>query len=631
MPKDRIGKRKSRQEHGPRSCPKLMGADVELGNVILGSTRTDGTGYEAARALLREIPGAVLSANAMKSGPASSKGYVTPLPVKTWQGGNPGTYYSGGSLYDYDSGWSGYGQGVYDPQDWGRKFLKSNGGCIYVDMDHLELCIPEVLSARDYLAAWHAMLRIAREAMRRANAGLGRGEHIQVLVNNSDGHGNSYGSHSNFLVSRECYERVFHSKLHQLLYLSSYLVSSIVFTGAGKVGSENGSSPASYQISQRADFFEQVGPAVATTHNRPIVNSRDESLCGTSLYHDVESLDEEMARLHVIFFDNTLCHVSTFLKAGATQLFLAMLEQEHVISDLILDDPLQALESFGRDTGLQAKACMVSGREYTAVEVQLAILEEATRFVEAGKADGIVPGAREILALWQETLEQLRQRDFASLIGKLDWVLKLTILEQAVSGRELQWNSPEVKHLDHMYSSLDVDEGLYWAFEKAGVVRRLVSDEEIERFVHEPPENTRAWLRAHVLRKVKPERIVDIDWDEIRLKFPRKESSSWTSYSYYTLPMHDPLGCTKARCRQAREAGGSPNESLRLFGMRETTGSGQGTESAQEERTDLVLASESCRARTGKEGPEGCPTGHDIQYPGSLKGEDHDGTSSERS
>ena len=48
-----------------------------------------------------------------------------------------------------------------------------------------------------------------------------------------------------------------------------------VFTGAGKIGAENGAAPVDYQISQRADFFEEeVG--LETTLKRPIVNTRDE-------------------------------------------------------------------------------------------------------------------------------------------------------------------------------------------------------------------------------------------------------------------------------------------------------------------------------------------------------------------
>ena len=227
---------------------------------------------------------------------------------------------------------------AYNPQDWGRRYLAANGGCAYVDLDHLELCLPEVLSAYDHVAAWHAMLVLARGALERANAGLGanaalnegarlgEGGRLMAFANNSDGRGNSYGCHLNFLISRRCFDNIFHRKLHYMLFLAGYLTSSIVFAGAGKVGSENGRPAVDFQLSQRADFDETLTGA-QTTYDRPIVNSRDESLCGRAGQGPARAA-HGMARLHVIFFDTTLCHVASLLKVGATQIVLAMIEQD---------------------------------------------------------------------------------------------------------------------------------------------------------------------------------------------------------------------------------------------------------------------------------------------------------------
>ena len=71
---------------------------------------------------------------------------------------------------------------------------------------------------------------MADEARRRANERLSEGRKIQVLANNSDGLGHAYGSHTNFLVTRRCYDNIFKRKLHQMLFFASYLSSSIVFS-----------------------------------------------------------------------------------------------------------------------------------------------------------------------------------------------------------------------------------------------------------------------------------------------------------------------------------------------------------------------------------------------------------------
>ena len=69
-----------------------------------------------------------------------------------------------------------------------------------------------------------------------------------------------------------------------------------------------------------------------------------------------------------------------------------------------------------------------------------------------------------------------------------------------------------------MYSSLDADEGLYWAYETAGHVERLVSPGDIERRVYEPPDDTRAWLRGRLLGMAEPGEVLAVDWDHIRTR-----------------------------------------------------------------------------------------------------------------
>ena len=312
--------------------PKLCGADIELGNFILGLEGTSSTGPEASRALLREIE----APYAERSG----HGLRIVVPAGAYQG--QGT--AGGSAYGYN------------PQDWGRKHLSSNGGCFYIDLDHLECCLPEVISAYDHVAAWHAMLRIARAAYLAANAKLPPGQRLHVLVNNSDGQGNAYGSHLNFLLTRRAWENIFERKLQYLLYLAAFQTSSIVYTGQGKVGAENGAPAVGFQLSQRADFFEAL-TGIQTTYRRPIVNCRDEALCGEdrSGWSSAARWSARMARLHCIFFDSTLCHGSSLLKVGTMQMVLALLEAERMNPHLIVDDPVAAVVQWSHDPTLTAR------------------------------------------------------------------------------------------------------------------------------------------------------------------------------------------------------------------------------------------------------------------------------------
>jgi len=125
-----------------QQLPKLCGADVELANFIVGLEPRVGGGA-AARALLAEIPG--VPARGGRPAPAGARS---------------------------------------NPQDVGRKFLVSNGGLVYVDLEHLEICLPEVRSALEFVAAWRALLDLVEEARAAANRALPQGRELHVLVNN---------------------------------------------------------------------------------------------------------------------------------------------------------------------------------------------------------------------------------------------------------------------------------------------------------------------------------------------------------------------------------------------------------------------------------------------------------------
>jgi proteasome accessory factor A len=529
-----------------RALPKLCGSDIELGNFIAGVDYAGGSGYEASRALLAQIKGL----------PNRQSGYLN----NWWSAASSAPRAGAGSGIGNCATTSAW---AYNPQDVSRRFLASNGGCAYIDLDHVELCLPEVVSAYDHVAAWHGMLRIMRGALDSANEGQRQNERIQVLVNNSDGQGNSYGSHVNFLISRHAFDNIFWRKAHYLQFLASYQVSGIVLTGQGKVGAENGRPHTPYQLSQRADFFETL-QGIQTTFNRPIVNSRDETLCGRARSSDPSA----PARLHVIFFDSALAQGSCLFRVGPMQLILTLIELGLVNSRLILDDPLAALQSYSCDPTLQARAELISGESLTAVELQSGYLEEVKRYAAQGVFEGIVPRAEEIIALWEDTISKLAAGDLMAVAPRLDWVMKLLAIERTMEQRpELDWESPEVKVIDHLYSSLDND-GLYWAYENSGFAEQLVSPERIAHFVLNPPADTRAWTRAMLLRRAHSDgvEVTSVDWDSMTFKL--RGRYAWPSYR--TFDLENPLGLTQAEAQQIFDS--SQNFAELLDGLESLSG-----------------------------------------------------------
>jgi Pup amidohydrolase len=497
--------------------PKLCGQDIELGNFVMGAG--DASGAEASRELLRAIEGYPRTRPVVSPVPYTCPcgcGRRISLPLRT------------------------------DPQDWGRKWLE-NGACCYVDLDHLELATAETTSAFDQVACTHAMLRVAQRALADANEARPARCRITALVNNSDRQGNSYGSHANFLVERSLWDQIFNTRLQYLLYLASFQISSIVFTGQGKAGAENGAPPVDFQLSQRADFFETImGPQ--TTMRRPLVNSRDEALCGGWSGSSPSPMNALVARLHVIFFDSTLCHVSTLLKLGTMQILLAMMEAGRVDRSLTLDDPLSAVVAWSHDPSLRAEADLEGGGSVSAVEHQLRFFDAAERFVEAGGCDGAVPRAREIVALWGRVLSALHAGRTEELEGQLDWVLKRSLLRRALGRRpDLSWTSPQIRHLDLLYAGLDPDEGLYWAHEREGLVARVVPESRVEALIGDPPDDTRAWARGMLLRHAGPDAVEDADWDSVRLLTTRRDGVPMPC----TIRLQNPLSGTRRQYEDA--------------------------------------------------------------------------------
>src|SRR5216110_85200 len=157
-------------------------------------------------------------------------------------------------------------------------------------------------------------------------------------------------------------------------HVMPHFITRQIFAGAGKVGTEapgTSSTDVPFQLSQRADFFEEeVG--LETTLKRPIVNTRDEPHCDPQKYR----------RLHVIVGDANLCEVATFLKVGTTAIVLAMVEDEFITKDLSIVGPVAAMRVVSHDPTCRATVELLDGGRLTAVELQWEFLRLAQKYAD---------------------------------------------------------------------------------------------------------------------------------------------------------------------------------------------------------------------------------------------------------
>jgi Pup amidohydrolase len=376
----------------------------------------------------------------------------------------------------------------------------TNGARYYVDHAHPEYSTPECADPLEATLFDKAGERILARSMEAARRLLPAGQEIVVYKNNSDGKGNSYGCHENYLVDRNV---PFAALVRNLI---PWFVTRQVFTGAGKIGSENGADPCDYQISQRSDFFEEeVG--LETTLKRPIVNTRDEPHADPQKYR----------RLHVIVGDANLCEVATFLKIGTTAIVLAMVEDGFIDKDLSISSPVAAIRAVSHDPTLQATVeCSSLGR-CTSIELQWEFLRLARKYADETGLESCGPEAIGTLVLdrWESVLGAL-ESDPSSLDGQLDWVTKLELLRAYAQRDTLAWNDPKLELLSVQYHDVRPGRSLYEKLVRAGRIERLLDEDAVLTAMADPPESTRAYFRGTCLARW-ADSVVAANWDSLVL------------------------------------------------------------------------------------------------------------------
>ena len=367
-----------------------------------------------------------------------------------------------------------------------------NGGRLYVDGAHPEYSTPECANARMVVAHEKAGERIMEAALLAANRRKAHAGAFSVYKNNTDGKGNSYGYHENYLVSREMpFDRL-------VRQITPFFVTRQIFAGAGKVGSEPRGAPADYQLSQRADFFE-VPIDLNTMVKRPIVNTRDEPHCDMRRWR----------RFHVIVGDANMSEWSTYLKVGTTALVLAMLEQGGEVAGVEIDNPVQAIRAVSRDLSFQQTIPLTQGGRRRAIEIQAAYLEAAEAHF-SGDAD---PNIRDILTHWRAVLSDLSD-DPMRLHRKLDWVIKKRLIDEYVGRKGCDFRDSRVVMMGLQYHDIDQTKGLYYTMQRAGHIDRLIDDTTVAAAQQVPPDDTRAYFRGTCLARF-PKQIYAASWTSV--------------------------------------------------------------------------------------------------------------------
>ena len=372
----------------------------------------------------------------------------------------------------------------------------TNGARYYVDHAHPEMSTPEVRTPREAVIWDRAGEEIIRQSMTAAQRLVPDGAEILIHKNNSDGKGNSYGCHENYLVDRDLpFGKVISAVM-------AHFVTRQVFAGAGKVGCElpgMRSDSVPFQLSQRADFFEEeVG--LETTVRRPIVNTRDEPHCDASKYR----------RLHVIAGDANMSEVATFLKVASTAMLLAAVEDTPTMELPALANPVRAITQISHDPSLTAVVSTYEGTSVRALDVQWQLFEIARSWVE--RTGGTAVGEADCaLALhhWENILCGL-ESDPLTVADRVDWVAKQRLINAYAERHNVVAGSAALRAIDLQYHDMRPSKGLA---SRCGLVT-LVDDDEVQRATTQPPTSTRAYFRGRCVERYGND-IIAANWDSM--------------------------------------------------------------------------------------------------------------------
>ena len=416
----------------------------------------------------------------------------------------------------------------------------TNGARLYVDHAHPEYSSPECRSPREATLFDVAGEDVMRRALTSANERLAPHQAITLYKNNSDGKGNSYGTHENYLVRRDV------EFAHLIRAMVPHFVSRQIVVGAGKVGAETdagmGADP-SFQLSQRAEFFEEV-VGLETTLKRPIINTRDEP----------HSDAERFRRLHVIIGDANMSQYATFVKLGSTALLLAALEESGIeVFPAMPKSPVQAVRFFAMDLTLREAVACDDGMTRSSWDYQDELWNVARAYVDRDGACAVGDDdeVELILTQWREMLDGvLDDRD--AVANRVDWVAKLRVVDGFKERHDLGDHDAKLRAIDLQYHDLRPTHSLA---QRVGLLE-LCRESDVREAVHNPPRSTRAYFRGQCVSRY-PDQIVAANWDSVVFDLG--------DGPLQRVPMLDPLRGTHALTAELLETSTTASELLQAL------------------------------------------------------------------
>ncbi len=289
--------------------------------------------------------------------------------------------------------------------------------------------------------------------------------------------------------------------------LVPFLVTRTIFTGTGWVDAQG-----RYHISQKAERVNCVDGWVMFGEQPMFKLSHLlETALGVPFWPSrIRRLFEDRQRMQICLGDSNMCEEAEYLRLATTALVMDVIEGGGLPNRPRIWFPIRALRRISRDLDLQEKVATWEGRKLTGLEVQRFYLGACQEFV--AKLDECPEEVHDVLERWEQVLDGLEQ-DRRSLVGRVDWITKEFLVENA--GVDLPFEAK--KKIDLRYHELTAD-GYFTQLSQTGLIRRLTTDEEVEKAMRNAPTATPASVRAHYIREFGNSDVpLRVHWQSIRI------------------------------------------------------------------------------------------------------------------
>ncbi|MEC7986902.1 MAG: proteasome accessory factor PafA2 family protein [Myxococcota bacterium] len=290
----------------------------------------------------------------------------------------------------------------------------------------------------------------------------------------------------------------------------SFFLSRSVISGAGSLMEDGG-----FALSEKAVGIKRLYRWHLGSEQRALFD--DGNLIKQLMLGAYDLLYWKDGRIRMLFFqkqrmqlgmsDSNMSQIAEYLKWGTSLVVFRMAEEGFLKDAPVVRNPIASLRKINADSTLQQAVQTQDHGEMTALDLQQWYCERAKTFL--AEHDTVSMEWMEIVRLWSESLSLLRE-DPSLLFGRLDWVTKKYLIQEAGEGLDFAAR----KRIDIQYHELGT--GFFARLEAEDLSLQMVEPEAVARAVYEPSSPDKVQLRSRYIQQLSETDLdVVVNWDNV--------------------------------------------------------------------------------------------------------------------